>query len=152
MELGNPNKKYLGLSLTTWAIIAAVIILLICKTHETFSNSIEYSNTEISTNETTVINQTINVYNFNTTWCGWSRKFAPVWDNLASAYENDDSVKCHDVKCDNPDEKTANLLSQFDIQGYPSVVIVQGEKVIEYQGERSVKAISAVIDDLKKSQ
>ena len=51
MELGNSNKKYLGLSLTTWAIIAAVIILLVCKTHETFSNSIEYSNTEISTNE-----------------------------------------------------------------------------------------------------
>jgi thiol-disulfide isomerase/thioredoxin len=79
------------------------------------------------------------IYNFNTSWCGYSVKFQPIWDNFAERI-NDPNIKVIDVKCDN--KSNAELCEKYDVPGYPSVVKVDSSnKVTHYNGPRTVEGL-----------
>lgn len=81
-------------------------------------------------------NSNIVIYNFNTTWCGWSKRFQPVWDKFSETAKKElPNVKVVDVKCD--DKQNDDLCKQFKVPGYPSVVaVVNGESKV-YGGSRT---------------
>jgi thiol-disulfide isomerase/thioredoxin len=85
-------------------------------------------------------NKTI-IYNFNTEWCGYSKKFQPIWDNFSSSLSSDElkNISAIDVKCD--DKKNDDLCNKYDIPGYPYVLIVKQDKVIPYNGPRTVEGL-----------
>ena len=41
----------------------------------------------------------IKIYNFNTTWCGHSLKFQPIWDLFIKSLNKSDNIVAYDVKC-----------------------------------------------------
>jgi thiol-disulfide isomerase/thioredoxin len=83
------------------------------------------------------------IYNFNTVWCGYSKRFQPIWDEFAASLNNT-KIKAIDVKCDNPDNN--ELCGKFDVPGYPSIIIVKGGKPIPYQGNRTVNDLRKAVD------
>jgi len=95
----------------------------------------------------------IKMYNFNTTWCGWSKKFQPVWDNFARKVKSDNTnnhVEVIDVKCDNKDDpKIKKLCEEYNIKGYPTVVISANGKSTHYNGERTVEALMKALENVK---
>ena len=76
----------------------------------------------------------VKIYNFNTSWCGWSKRFQPEWDRFTELCKNMTDVKVYDIKCDKEENK--EQCKKFNIPGYPTVIATVGGKTINYDGER----------------
>lgn len=91
----------------------------------------------------------IKVYNFNTSWCGWSVRFQPEWQKFEEACKSDPTLKnveAFDVKCDQPENE--NLCKQFEVEGFPTVIIEANGKRGVYKGAREAKEIADTVRDL----
>jgi len=72
------------------------------------------------------------LYYFTATWCPISKRVKPEWDKLASEYE-DKKMKGYDIEFIVVDcEKEVELADKFGIDSYPTIVLVVGNQVIEY--------------------
>tara|TARA_B100001109_G_scaffold215081_1_gene183991 strand:- start:311 stop:538 length:228 start_codon:yes stop_codon:yes gene_type:complete len=69
--------------------------------------------------------------------CGWCEKFNPTWIKLVKEFKNKLTMK----KMNGPE--SPELLKKFDIQTFPSIILVTGKYSNKYEGDRSMK-------DLKK--
>lgn len=139
MSLESLKKKYAGLELWVWLLIITILFLgyYFNKKSDKFTSEPFASNNK----------PTINVYNYNTTWCGWSKKFQPEWDAFAEMVKNDSTmahVKTFDVKCDDNTNKT----KCESVRGFPTVVIEIGNERAEYQAERTAKNLFEYIKSL----
>ena len=79
----------------------------------------------------------INIYNFNTSWCGYSRSFQPIWDKFVKTLDPE-IYSAKDIKCENDDNK--ELCNRYNIEGYPTVVMDAIEPLI-YEGPRTVNGL-----------
>jgi thiol-disulfide isomerase/thioredoxin len=105
-------------------------------TKDTFSNS---------ENKTSNL---IKVYNFNTSWCGYSVRFQPEWEKFQKEIESIDNlnIEGYDIKCDNTNNK--QMCDDYDIPGFPTVIIEKDNKKINYNGPRTATAIIEAIQNL----
>lgn len=98
----------------------------------------------------TVSGKSIKFYNFNTTWCGWSKKFQPEWDKFTAMVKSNPKlnsiIDVQDVKCDNDANK--QLCIDNDVQGYPTVIINVNGKSTDYDGPRTVDGLMAVANKI----
>jgi len=76
----------------------------------------------------------IKIYNFNTDWCGWSKRLEPDWQTLTNT-ANKDLFDVINVKCDNEKDPNYALCSdnKYDIQGFPTIIADKGTKLINYK-------------------
>jgi thiol-disulfide isomerase/thioredoxin len=80
------------------------------------------------------------------TWCGWSQKFVPVWEELKES-DITSKVNLEGVECD--DESNKDKCEAANIEGFPSMKLYKNssDKVGEdYEGERTVEAITAWVN------
>ena len=99
----------------------------------------EYFSTSCSSTNEDFNNTKIKVYNFNTTWCGYSLKFQPIWNSFSKSLEESNNIVAYDVKCD--DNKNEKLAERYHVEGYPTVIIDYGNKFIKYSGPRTVNGL-----------
>lgn len=118
-----------GLSFKYWIIIGIIIYLLYQQKNENFSNE----------------STTKKIYNFNTSWCGWSKRFQPEWNKFTNQIDSTKIIAI-DVKCD--DKSNEMICKEFNVPGYPSVVAVVNGKHHEYTGPRNVEALTEFITNL----
>lgn len=136
--------KYLGLPLWVWLIIIGMIayncyistsIIIQDNNVKTKKESVKIVKTvkkeEFANNEDTTI------YNFNTTWCGYSTQFQPEWDNFAK--NKIDNINMIDAKCDDKTSKHAKLATKYGVNGFPTVVAEKNGKIKHYNGKRTEK-------------
>lgn len=79
----------------------------------------------------------VDLYYFYTTWCPHCKKSMPVWqafkteigDNKFKGYR----INFLEVDCDK-DKATAD---KFNVQGYPTIKLVKGNTVIDYEAKPS---------------
>ncbi len=80
------------------------------------------------------------------TWCGWSQKLVPVWEELKGS-DITSKVNLEGVECD--DESNKDKCEAANIEGFPSMKLYKNasDKVGEdYEGERTVEAITAWVN------
>ena len=134
------SQIYFGIPLWAWLIIIIIIIT-------------SYNNCSNSTNKKTetfadTTPHVVIISNYNTEWCGWSRKFQPEWDKFCASSElkQKTNITVKDVKCDNKNNE--DLCGAADIPGFPSVVVeIDGKKTL-YEGERTSIALIEFIKNL----
>lgn len=85
------------------------------------------------------------IYNFNTEWCGFSQRFQPIWDNFTNLMSSK-NIKVLDVKCDDPNNQ--QLCKQFNVPGYPFVVLNIDGDLYEYKGPRQVDALVKFVNQM----
>lgn len=117
------NKIILGAPLWLWVIGFIVIYMLLNK-----------KDTEKFTQ-----NNKTKVFNFNTLWCGWSKKFQPEWDKFSESIKNNPNIEAIDVKCDNPDNE--QMCKDYDVPGFPYIIIEKNNVKTPYNGPRTAEAI-----------
>lgn len=75
------------------------------------------------------------IYLFYTTWCPHCKKAKPEWEKFKNEYNeriiNGKTLQFEEVDCDK-DEETA---SRFNVEGYPTVKLVIGEQIIEFDAK-----------------
>lgn len=137
------NHKYFGMPLWTWIIIVVFILY-------SYNQSTCKQNNSIVNVETVKIlpaekfadipKSKIKIFNFNTEWCGWSKRFQSEWDAFSEAIkELLPNIETIDVKCD----QTSNekMCEAYQVPGYPYVIAeINGER-IPYNGERTTQAL-----------
>jgi thiol-disulfide isomerase/thioredoxin len=78
---------------------------------------------------------TAELYFFYTTWCPHCKKSMPVWQSLKEELDGRElkgvTVSFIEVDCD----KDAALAEKFNVQGYPTIKLVKGNQVIEYDAK-----------------
>jgi thiol-disulfide isomerase/thioredoxin len=117
------------------AIVAIIIILfIIYKFYFSKSNSIvseSYDN----------LNNDLKIINFNTSWCGYSKQFQPVWDEFTNKMEGK-PIQVVDMKCDEKEE----MCAKFNVPGYPYVILFKHDKPIVYDGDRTVNELEGFVN------
>ena len=80
-------------------------------------------------------------YFFQTSWCGWSKKAWPHWNELKRLMDNrkvtygGKGVEL--VQIDGDKEK--DMAKKYHVEGYPSFRLQTPDQVFEYSGEPSVE-------------
>ena len=117
-----------------WFLILLILLLLIyffyCYKKETFTNT--------NTNK-------LNIYNFNTSWCGYSTSFQPVWDEFTDQMHNlFPNVNVIDVKCDNNNQ----LCDHYKIPGFPYVLFEYNDQQEPYTGPRTIDSLMNKVNEI----
>ena len=154
------NQKYFGLPLWVWLVVTGIVLYsynqscskMESKTkskdetkakNEKFADIANIANSNTNANS----NTKIKIFNFNTAWCGWSRRFQPEWNKFAEAVALDsklkDKVEVIDVKCDNSDKES--MCESYGVPGYPYVVAEINGQRTPYNGERTIQALLAFV-------
>ena len=137
-------------------IFVTILYLIFKKKPEKFTESEnqcssvnERPSENISSDELSDVRVRTTAYNFNTSWCGFSRQFQPTWDKL-NEDNNDSEVDIIDVKCDDENNQDAKKLCQkYPVRGYPTVLFVKGDNIVEYSGDRTLKDLKDSLDNFK---
>ena len=70
---------------------------------------------------------------YYTNWCGWSKKFLPVWNQLDKLQQI--RIPMEKIDCEKNKEQCNG------IPGFPYVVLEKNKERIEYKGNRTAKDI-----------
>ena len=70
---------------------------------------------------------------YYTEWCGYSRSFLPVWEELVK--QNKANVKLTKLRCEGGDARTC---SERGVNGYPTVILYKGQQEIPFDDDRTV--------------
>ena len=142
------DDKILGLSILSWILIIIVLVFFVYKIF--FADNTTYTDTEnFEEGPAPVSDDSVKIYNFNTSWCGWSVKFQPEWQKFTdyvNSGTNLSHVKCFDVKCDKPENE--GICKDYEIQGFPTVLIEAGGKRGVYKGPRESKDLIETVGEL----
>ena len=82
-------------------------------------------------------------------WCGHSKQFLPIFKEFMEEIKTNDKLKHLDVKmldC----EKNKEECSKYRIQGYPTMLLIKGDKIgdiTEYNSGRTVKEMTEWLED-----
>ena len=139
------NDRVYGLPVFCWCLIAIVILVFL---FNTFSSSSSPSSEpfESCKGKTDIVSPKVKVFNFNTSWCGWSVRFQPEWkkfENEIKAKGDLSHVEAHDVKCDNPENNF--LCKEYEVAGFPTVIIETDGKRGVYKGPREAMELVETI-------
>lgn len=117
------------------------------------NNNNNVNNISNNNNVNNIDNNNINNINNNNKlilyyamWCGYSRQFLPIWEQIKSAVEQtpDLHTDCVQYDCE------AQQQNCQGINGFPTLTFIKnnGTKIV-YNGERSVQAILSFINTNK---
>jgi thiol-disulfide isomerase/thioredoxin len=82
------------------------------------------------------------LYFFFANWCGYCKKFKPEWEKLKA--EPNLGVELEEVDCSN---EAPALAKEYNVGGFPTLILVNGSNKVTYEGERSANAIISFIKD-----
>jgi endoplasmic reticulum resident protein 44 len=83
----------------------------------------------------------IDIYYFFTEWCPYCKKARPIWDNLKEQYNeklfNGKTLNFKEVDC----EKNEQMADRFNIEGYPTIKLVKGNQVVDYDAKPDAESL-----------
>lgn len=135
----NFNIKNISLSSSTYLIfiILALFILFYFFSYKKISKENFNSTSKI------------HAYNFNTSWCGYSRQFEPIWNEFCDKVKNRNNIVTKDIKCDDDSNNEICNRYQSYVPGYPTVLFIkEGHTPIEYDGPREVDSLLQKVNSL----
>lgn len=148
------SEKYFNIPLWVWIItIIILFVIFISPQKKLYESETKSETTKEYFVDSNQQSKKISVYNFNTTWCGWSRKFQPEWDSFANHMKdpknNVNNIEVKDIKCDDNDKQNDEMCTKYNVPGYPYIVFdIEGVHK-PYEGERTADALIKYISTLK---
>ncbi len=149
------EQKYFGLPLWVWIALCIVIAVSCYNSPNTIKKiiNVNQESKQESKDEkekfSEVSKPKIKMFNFNTEWCGWSKKFQPEWNKFSELVKKNSKlshVSVIDVKCDNPENEA--MCEKYQVPGYPYVVVEVNDKPMPYNGERSAESLLSFVESL----
>ena len=83
------------------------------------------------------------LYLFKAEWCGHCRSFKEDWNKLQN--NNDLKNKISFITMDS--DLNQKEIKEWNIEGFPTIILKSGENAIEYNGKRNLDNIIDFIND-----
>jgi len=137
-------------------IILILIILLFLwntsvNTTKTQNNKITISSMNQSKHpivsaETFTPNEKVQFTVYYTNWCGWSKRALSMLNTpeMVNYFKNNESAELKLIDCESKNGE--QICKDNNIKGFPTMKLIKGETVIDYDGERSPEAIKKFIN------
>lgn len=91
-------------------------------------------------------NETVILYMFVVEWCPHSKKALPVWEKIKEKY-NGKAINNYTINFILVDgEAEADLADKYKVEGYPTIKLVKGNQVIEYDAKPSVEHLTEFLN------
>merc|ERR1719367_1256669 len=86
---------------------------------------------------------------FYAPWCGHCQKLAPIWDDLAAEFENNDAVTVAKLDC----TVSSALCQEHGVKGYPTLAYFRnGKKAEDYRGARTLKELTDFVKSMTEDK
>jgi thiol-disulfide isomerase/thioredoxin len=79
---------------------------------------------------------------FKADWCGYCKKFIPVWNTLEQTYGSKYKFILYDS------EKDKEEFKKWDIKSYPTILINNKGKLLDYDGPREMEDMELLMNAL----
>jgi len=135
-------NKYLIYSIIGFIILLVIYWFTTKSTLEVNSTKENLTEEQIIQKDVPVLNtpaKKIKLMNFNTSWCKYSVMFAPEWAKLQDMVKDKPEIEAIDVKCDDP--KNEEMCDNYQVPGFPTVLLEYNNHLEEYRGDRNAEAI-----------
>lgn len=154
----NSCEIFKKIPLILWILFGIIFIFILYNYFNSKSNNKDYKNLHEEYLDNTVEESfesnlpLIKVINFNTKWCHHSKALKPEWDKFTNYINNVKetnpslNIEAHDIDCDDP--KNTDLVTKYDIKGYPYIIIETPDQTFEYEGERKAEDIINKINEM----
>ena len=91
-----------------------------------------------------VKNENNTLYLFKAEWCGHCKAFKSTWNELQNNVDNKINFVTYDA------DKDAKIMKEYNINGFPTLMIKSDNKIIEYNGNRDLNSIKDFINTYNK--
>lgn len=79
---------------------------------------------------------------FKAEWCGFCKSFQPVWNTLKQNYGNKYTFTTYDSEADK------DIFKKWEIKGYPTLIINNKGKILDYNGPREMEDMELLMNAL----
>lgn len=84
----------------------------------------------------------VDLYMFYTDWCPHCKKAKPEWQQLKQNYSGGKTVNGYIINFIEVDcEANPELAEKFNVEQYPTIKLVKGNKIIEFDAKPDVKTL-----------
>ena len=84
---------------------------------------------------------------FYADWCGHCKKLKPEWDETSDKM-NVNEKKMLKINCSKQDDEQVNdLMSEYKVKGYPTIILFNNGKPTHYEGERTAEAFKEALSN-----
>ncbi len=80
------------------------------------------------------------IYLFKAEWCGHCQGFKPTWNKLKEEMKSKINFVTYDS------EKNSKEIKEYNIEGFPTLIMKVGNKAIEYVGPRDEQSVKDFIN------
>ena len=84
-------------------------------------------------------NPPVVLYNFYSPMCGYCRQFMPAWEQLKAELRGNLNLELRSINATDPQNE--RLTFYYNVDKYPTIILVTPGKNIEYVGNRTVDDI-----------
>ncbi len=81
---------------------------------------------------------------FYADWCGHCKKIKPEWDETAKEVNKEDK-KMIKVNCGGGSEEEKEIMSKYNIDGYPTIIVFDNGVASPYEGKRTKEAFKSAL-------
>lgn len=76
---------------------------------------------------------------FFASWCPHCKTAKPEWEKVKSEYSNNNvngyKIFFVEVDCTRPDSKTTSMMDKYNIEGFPTIILLKNNEVITYDAK-----------------
>ena len=81
---------------------------------------------------------------FYADWCGHCKKLKPEWDETAKEVNKKDK-KMLKVNCGSGSEEEKEIMSKYNIDGYPTIIVFDNGVASPYEGKRDKESFMSAL-------
>ena len=147
-----------GLSYLLYAVIVIIFILLGVYVYNRYYGRDQKKFSDVANEDGEM--KTARLYFFNVDWCPHCVKAKPAWQEFCEKNDKkvfgDYRLECvggvEGTNCtDEDDEEMNKLLSEFNVEGYPTVKLVKDGEKIEYGTKISKETLEQFVSSVLKA-
>lgn len=138
-----------SLDLTTLIIVGVMGLVLLGIYYKMYmrnvSEGFEDASVDVKPNEVVLVL-------FFADWCPHCRSFKPDWDKVKSIEgtktASGKNIRLVEVDCTETTAKSSALMEKYEVEGFPSVKVLSGSSVEDYDGARTYKELKSYAKSL----
>lgn len=98
---------------------------------------------QIASQQTGGSTEKLDIMLFKANWCGHCKNFIPTWNEIQTKYKSKYNFVTYDSEANKKEMK------QWQVQGYPTIIIKKGNLASEYKGDRVESDIIKFVENLE---